>query len=206
MKSPTQTKPVIGILGGVGAGKSAAAAEFAKLGCRVIDADEIGHNVLAEEAVRREIVQAWGAEVLDSDGCVDRRKLGEIVFGKPAELARLNALMYPRIGQRIAGQIALAQADASVRAVVLDAAVLLEARWDSLCTHLVYIDADAARRQSRVSNRGWSGPRWKARENSQISLDTKRERCDYYVDNSSSVSHLGEQIREIFNKIVRITG
>jgi dephospho-CoA kinase len=195
-------KPVIGILGGVGSGKSTAAAEFAALGCRLVDADRIGHELLTEPDVLAEVRRRWGDGVLGPDAKVSRAALAEVVFRSPAELEALNAILQPRIRRRMESAIAEAQADESAKAVVLDAAVLLEAGWDDLCTHLVFISAPALDRRRRVAeSRHWSGEVWEAREKSQISLDKKASRCDYTLDNRLGASFLREQVRVIFHRI-----
>ena len=195
-------KPVIGIVGGVGAGKSTAAGEFAALGCRLIDADRIGHELLGEPDVLAEIRRRWGDAVLGPDAQVAREALAEVVFRGPAELEALNAIMHPRIRRRIQRAIADAQADESVEAVVLDAAVIFEAGWDDLCTHLVFVSAPAEDRRRRVAeSRHWSGEKWAAREKSQISLDKKAVRCNHVIDNRSSGPRLCEQVRQIFHRI-----
>jgi dephospho-CoA kinase len=86
--------------------------------------------------------------------------------------------------------------------MALDAAVLLEAGWDQLCTHLVFVAAPARQRQRRVRQRGWDARSWRQREKIQIPLDSKIGRCYYTIDNSSSVSHLCEAVRELFHGIV----
>jgi len=197
-------KPVIGLVGGIGAGKSTVAAELARLGCAVVDADAIGHELLVDPSIRQEIRDRWGDGVFAPDGSVDRRRLGGIVFADRGELDRLEAIMHPRIGRRLVEAIGRARSDPAVAAVVVDAAVLLEAGWDRLCTHLVYVGADEETRRRRVqAGRGWDRQKWLAREKSQISLDKKRRGCQYYVDNSSSVSRLGEHVRGIFREIVQ---
>jgi dephospho-CoA kinase len=207
VRKPRKAKAVIGIIGGVGAGKSTAAAEFGRLGCAVIDADAIGHRLLAEAPVRRRIVRRWGRRVLDATGQVDRKVLAKVIFRGASELAALNAILHPLIRRRMARQVAAARKDAAVPAVVIDAAVLLEAGWDDLCTHLVFVSADAKARASRVATRpGWGRAAWREREKTQISLDKKLKRCHYVVDNSSSVSHLCKQVRRIFRQIVPIAG
>jgi dephospho-CoA kinase len=197
--------PVIGLLGGIGSGKSAAAGCFAELGAAVIDADELGHQALEEPEVRQAILQRWGEGVLTA-GRVDRRRVGEIVFADASQLAFLNALTHPRIARLIARRLAAARADASVPAVVLDAAVLLEAGWDRFCTHRVFVQAPPSQRAARVGRRGWDESAWREREKSQISLDTKAAQCQYTIDNSSSLSCLREQVHRILHKITRPTG
>ena len=202
MGNASATKPVIGLVGGVGAGKSTVAAAFARLGCLVIDADSIGHEVMEMPGVRNQLRKLWGNGILDAQGKVDRARVAEVVFADPAQLARLNVVVHPLIAERIVQAIKSAQGDPLVRAAVLDAAVVLEAGWDKFCTHLVYVHAADEARAARVACRGWDRQRWEACEKMQISLDKKRKRCDYYIDNSSSVSHLGEQIRELFGRIL----
>ncbi len=195
-------KPVIGIVGGVGAGKTAAAGEFAALGCRLIDADKIGHELLREPDVLAEVRRRWGDAVLGLDGQVVRAALAEVVFHSPAELAALNAILHPRIRRAMELAITDAQADESVKAVVMDAAVLLEAGWDDLCTHRVFVSAPADDRRRRVAqSRHWSDETWAAREKSQISLDTKASVCEYTLDNRLGASFLREQVRVIFHRI-----
>ena len=195
-------KPVIGVVGGVGSGKSTAAAEFAALGCAVIDADAIGHDVLARAEVKEMIRQRWGQAAFGSDGQVDREALAEAVFQSKADLEALNGIAHPPIGLEIRRRLDEALADPGVPAVVLDAAVMFESGWDRACTHLVFVDAPAEQRQARAARRGWDRQRWLRRENSQISLDTKRARCYFTLDNSSGVPHLREQVRTVFQSVV----
>jgi dephospho-CoA kinase len=203
-----ETKPVIGLVGGVGAGKSTAAAELARLGCMVIDGDAIGHEVLDRGEVIDRIVEMWGpGTLLKAPGGgrqIDRASLGRMVFGDPRELERLNGLTHPLIRAEIERQVEAGRRDPAVRAIVLDAAVLLEARWDQLCTHVVFVRAPDEQRQERVAReRGWNERSWRQREKMQIPLDSKIGRCYYSIDNSSSVSHLCEAIRELFHGIVK---
>ena len=210
---------MIGLVGGVAAGKSTAAGEFARLGAAVVDGDAIGHRLLGAPAVQRAIRRRWGARVFslgqrgspargraDSpgrDAAVDRAALGRIVFADPRELAALDGILHPRIRREMTRQIAAARRKASVPAVVVDAAVLFEAGWDDLCTAVVFVDSPASARARRAaSGKGWHRARWRKRENSQISLDKKRRNSDYIMDNSFGVSRLRDQVRQIFLKIV----
>ncbi len=196
-------KPVIGLVGGVGAGKSTVAAAFAELGCAVIDADAIGHDVIQTPAVRDAMVERWGRGILGENGRVDRSAVAAIVFDDEAELAFLNELMHPRIAGHIAERVDQLRKDPDVSAIVLDAAVMLEAGWDHQCDVLVFVDApEGVRRQRVLSSRGWSENTWRERENSQFSVDRKAASCDHRVRNSLSESHLREQVRTLFHRIV----
>lgn len=199
---PLKSKPVIGILGGVGAGKSTVAAEFGKLGCAVIDGDRIGQELLDQDEVKSLLRQAFGATIFGPDGWVDRQGLARRVFKHSSELDVLNSIMQSRIRKQMERLIDQAQKDPQIPAIVMDAAIMLEAGWDDLCTELVFVSSPADARERRVSQRGWDRQTWEDREKTQISLDRKRQRCYFTLDNSSSVSYLVEQIRELFNQIV----
>jgi len=194
---------VIGLVGGIGAGKTTVAARLAQLGCAVIDADGIGHEVLDDREVRRRVRERWPDVPLTGDGRIDRKGLGKIVFSDPAALAALSVILHPPMGREISRRIAAAQADPPVAAVVLDAAVLFEAGWDAFCTHRLFVDAPSAARARNVAQgRGWDEATWRARENSQISLDTKRSRCDYVIGNHSDLAYLNKQVDEFFTRVV----
>jgi len=203
MSKQTPGKPVIGIVGGIGAGKSTVAAELVRLGCPLVDGDAVGHALLAEEDVRSEVRERWGQGAFAPDGSVDREALARIVFSDAGELEALNRILHPRIRKRMQEQIARSRGDPSAPAVVVDAAVLFEAGWDDLCTHLVFVEAPGPARARRARQaRGWEPAVWRSREKMQISLDKKAARCHHMVRNSSSVGRLREQVRGLFSQIV----
>lgn len=200
--NPDKIKPVIGLAGGIGAGKSLVADEFARLGCEVIDGDAIGHELLSLPEVCQMLRHQWGDGIFNPDGSVNRQALGRIVFDDRDALDRLNGILHPLIRRRIEERIAMADRNAAVPAIVLDAAVLFEAKWDDLCTHLVFVQAPGDSRAARVVQRGWDRRTWASRENSQISLDKKAARCQYSIDNSSSEFYLREQVHQLFRQLV----
>jgi dephospho-CoA kinase len=118
-------KPVVGLIGAIGGGKSTAARCFAARGGFVIDADALGHEALRRPEVVAALVARWGGGVRKPDGSLDRRAIGKIVFADPAERSALEALVFPHIGKRAVEEIARGIADPTARFVVLDAAVLL---------------------------------------------------------------------------------
>ena len=203
MSEASANKPVIGIVGGVGAGKTTVASEFGKLGCAVIDADQIGHELLGDRDIREQLRNRWGENIFDTSGAVNRKALAAIVFRDETEPAALNAIMHGRIRECLRERIAEAVENSDIAAVVLDAPVLIEAGWASLCTHLIFVKSSDAERLMRVrASRCWDEATWRRRENLQKSLDTKARMCDYTIDNSSSVSRLVAQIRSLFQEIV----
>jgi len=199
----SSAKPIIGLVGGVGCGKSAAAAQFAALGCAVIDADAIGHDLLTQKNIRRQLDSKWGPRVFRADGSVNRAALAAIVFSDASQLEVLNDIMRDPLGRRIAESIDQAQSDPAIPAIVLDAAILFEAGWDRLCSHTLFVSAPEKLRQLRAAAKGLSESSWRDREKSQISLDRKADNCYGAIDNSSTVSHLREQVSRFLEDLGR---
>ena len=201
--SKLRTNPLIGIVGGIAAGKSCVAAEFGKLGCAVIDADAVAYAVLEDDPVRDEIIRQFGPGALNETGRIDRTKLGNIVFADGEKLAMLNRIIHPRVFQRIEALLARYGHDAGVRAVVLDMPLLFEVGWAQRCDRIVFVHCTQERRWERAKRtRGWTGQEVKNRENFQISLDTKKTLADNTIDNNSEFSTLVRQIKFIFSDVV----
>jgi len=200
-KSPPP--PVIGLLGGVGAGKSAVAGHFARLGCAVVDADRLGHAVLRQPAVREAVVRRFGAAVLDAEGEVDRGRLGRLVFENRESLEALEAIVDPELWRRVAEAVEAARGT-DVPAVVLDAALILEKGLDSRCDFLVYVECPPEVRHRRAAQaRGWEPAEVARREAAQVSLKAKQGRADYMVENRTSPEHTLEQVRQVLARVRR---
>lgn len=200
MTDATSSIPVVGLVGGVGSGKSFVAAECQRQGCAVIDADAIGHAVLQSPEVRDALVAALGEGIV-VDGVIDRRVVGHIVFSSPEALAQLNAIMHPVMGVEMARQIAAHRQAGGVCAIVLDAAVLFEAGWDRQCDTVVFVDAPRAERIARVAERGWDEAELDRREKAQIMLDKKRALCDHVLVNHASDSRLSKPVKQLLSRI-----
>lgn len=195
MSDPTARKPVIGLVGGIGAGKSAAAAAMARRGGRIVDGDQLGHEALELPDVKRQLVERWGKQVLKPNGAVNRRAIAGIVFDQPAELKALEAMVFPHIGRRAREEIVAAQADPAVRFVVLDAAVMLEAGWAGACDRIVFVDASRGVRLARLAARsGWTQTEVAAREAAQLAPEAKRTRADAVLANDGTPAELQEHV------------
>ena len=194
-------KPVIGLIGGIGSGKSRVAELLARRGARVLSGDQAGHEALRQPEVKARVVERWGPGVLDEHGEVDRRRLAARVFADPAERRALEAIAWPWIGRRLREQVEAARADPAVRLILLDAAVLLEAGWDGVCDRLVYVDAPRDVRLRRLAEqRGWSAKEVTAREEAQLPLTEKARRADDVLDNSGPPEALARQVDELLQK------
>lgn len=196
---------ILGLLGGVASGKSLVAGQLERLGAGVLDADRAGHEVLRMPEVERAARERWGEAVFGPDGHIDRPKLAAIVFAPPPkgpeERRFLEELTHPRIG-RVLEEEAKGLAAAGFPAAILDAPLLLEAGWDSLCDRLIFVDAPRQLRLARALARGWSEKEFAGREGVQESLDSKRKRADVVVENSGSPEETQAQIERLWPSLI----
>ncbi len=193
---------MIGVIGGIGSGKSVVAAELARRGGSLIVADKLGHEALREPDVKQRVVQRWGKELLDPEGEIDRKKLGAIVFAETSELRELEKLVFPFIGRRIHEEIDKANRDAAVRFIVLDAAVMVEAEWDRHCDLVVFVEAARPIRLERLrKQRGWNELHVAAREQAQMPLEDKRRRAHAVLTNDGKPEELARPIEALLERL-----
>jgi dephospho-CoA kinase len=198
--SKSKKKPIIGILGGVGSGKTAIAAEFGKLGCAVIDADEIAHELLDKPSVKKKTTARFGKAILNPRGKISRRKLAGIVFADVRKIAALGRILHPLVLQQVRKRIKRAKGQKLVKAIVLDMPLLMEVGWAKRCDRLIFVECKAKIRAKRARKAGL-GP-LKNREKFQISLYKKKSIADNTIDNNSGFSALAGQVTDIFSGIV----
>ena len=190
--------PVLGLIGAIGAGKTTAAAAFANRGGLAIDCDRLGHVALAQPEVLGKLVVRWGKGIVQSDGAPDRRAIGAIVFADAAERGFLESVAFPAIGALARIEIAKAAGDATVRFVVLDAAVLLEAGWGDFCDRIVYVDAPREVRLARVLARSrWTEAEMARREAAQWSAERRMARADAVIVNGGAPSKLQAAVERL---------
>lgn len=195
---------VIGLVGGIGSGKSVASAMLAELGAEVINADVVGHEVYEPGKPGFDaIVAEFGAEVVGADGRIDRKKLGPMVFADGAKLERLNAIVHPLIRAEIERRIRRARDAGVVRAVVVEAAILLEAGWRSLVDQVWVI---SARREDVVerlaAQRGMAASETDARMAKQMTDAERRSVADVVIENDGSLDELRARLTGLWHAVV----
>jgi dephospho-CoA kinase len=195
------TKPVVGLIGGMGSGKSLVAEALARCGAKVVSGDELGHEALRQPDILTRAVERWGSGVLDQKGAIDRRRVAQIVFADPQQRRALEELVFPWIQRRIQEEIAAAQADPGIALVVLDAAIMLEAGWSEACDRLIFVDAPRDLRLKRLADqRGWSAAEVEAREQAQMPLAEKQRRADVSLNNTGSPEQLLVQVKDLLRR------
>jgi dephospho-CoA kinase len=196
-------KPIIGIAGGIGSGKSFVARLFANEGCLVLCADDQVRALYADPEVKRTLREWWGDGVFNSRGDVDRRAVALRVFDRPDEKKRLEDLIHPRVAAMRDAAMAAAADDAQVLAFVWDIPLLFEVGLSDRCDAIVFVDAPLEQRLARVrQTRGWEETELLRREKLQHPLDKKRRMSNYVLENTADVGFAKRQVREILSQIL----
>lgn len=190
---------IVGLTGGTGTGKTSISAIFAKSGFEVIDYDKVTREVYAKGSdCLNEITKVFGKKVLNTDGTLNRRALGEIVFGDKEALELLNKTVYKYILAYTSETIE----NSDGKKLLLDAPTLFEAGLNDKCDFVVGVIADKETRAERVSKRdNLKKEKVYERINSQKSDDFYRENCDFIIENNSSTDALNEQTTIVLRSI-----
>lgn len=208
--SVSRSVPVIGLVGGVGSGKSSVAKYAAanwvaeRLPLLMIDGDAVGHEVLREPETKEQLREVFGESIFQPDGEIDRGAVAKLVFGtEPVHQQhrrKLESVVHPRIRARIK-QI-IEQAPGQYSAVLLDAAVLLESGWRDVCDAVVFVDTPRERRLQFVQSRSWSEGELDRREASQFPLEQKRRLSDFVIENTGTLEAVGQQLLKILSQLL----
>ena len=195
-------RPIIGLVGGVGAGKSSVAKLFGQAGCCVVDSDELVRVAYTHPAVKRAIVDHFGGDYLDQRGEVDRPALARLVFRQPEQRRFLEELIHPIVNKARVEIMDAGARDEATIAYVWDSPLLMETRLDRLCDTVVFVDAPEADRARRVLGRGWDAGELSRREKAQIALDIKRDRADHVLNNGDASPADAEAVAVVLKTIM----
>ncbi len=192
---------IIGVTGGVGAGKSMVLAYLEEqYGARIIRADDLGHQVMEPgEPAYEKILQEFGREILQPDGRIDRKALGDLVFADAEQRARLNGIIHPAVRVRILELLAEVRQNGRAYAAV-EAALFLEENYGAFCDETWYIYTGEAERRARLKeSRGYTDERVSRMFASQKSHEEFLRGCDAMIDNSGSAQETYRQIDRRMN-------
>ena len=198
-----------GLTGGIATGKSTVAGMMRELGCRVVDADEIAHQMIEPGGeVYSEVLHEFGRGILGPDGRIERPRLAEIVFAEPARLARLNQIVHPAVIASQYAQLASIQREDPHALAVVEAALLIETGIYSLLDFLIVTWCTPKQQLARLTHgnagRGLSLEQARQRIAAQMPLEEKRRLADAEVDCSGNLDRTREQVVELVAKLKRV--
>ena len=190
---------VIGLTGGIGSGKTTVSGFLEELGAEVIDADKVGHvTYLPDMPAWRDLIDTWGEDLLQPNREIDRKKLGAIVFSDPANLEKLNSIVHPRMRDIMNDRIEAFRGEGK-RVVVVDAAILIEAKWTSLVDEVWVTDAPEDVVVQRVMARnGWEEEQVRSRMASQMPAEERQSYADVVIDTDATLDEVRERVRAAF--------
>ena len=194
---------VIGIAGGIASGKSTIAEMLELLGADVIDADKICHQLINTKDIAHEITKRWGNKLQDSHGKIKRHALAEIVFSDREKVSALNSIIHPKVIEQIKSRISKLQDDAATKAIVLDAALLVESNLIDICDIMLFVDTEKNTCRTRVqSSRKWPSDEIAKREKFQGLLQQKRNIADVIINNNHSKEDTSNQIKNFWCQFI----
>ena len=193
---------VIGLTGGIGSGKSTVSQFLAELGAVILNADEVGHEAFKPDTeLWRQVVAAFGRQIVTHDGNIDRKKLGDIVFGNAESLSRLNQIMHPRMYALVKAQLEEYRRQGT-RVIVLEAPLLLEAGWTPLVDEVWVTTASEATVLKRLEERtGLSPAESLTRIRSQLSSAERVRHADVVINTDCDLDGLRSRVTELWQKL-----
>jgi dephospho-CoA kinase len=199
-------KPIIGLAGGIGAGKSFIAQMFAEAGCMVISSDDIIRQAYKDSMIKQTLRKWWGGMIFSPDGEIDRSAVARKVFSRPEDRKKLEQLLHPYANQIRERQMQAAGDDVNIKAFVWDTPLLMETGLNRLCDKVVFVDTPKEIRLGRVKEgRNWSEAELDERENLQMPLDKKKEISDYCISNTADADYARGQVRDTLTRILAET-
>jgi dephospho-CoA kinase len=196
---------IIGLTGGIGAGKSVVGGMLAGLGAHVIDTDKVGHRVYeAGSEGFRQLVAAFGPEIVAADGSIDRKRLGAIVFADAEQRGRLNAIVHPLIFGEIMREIGERRAAGFTGHVVLEAPILVEAKGTGLVDQIWVVTAPRETVRARLTaSRAMTDEEIQARVAAQLDDGERRKHADVVIENDGDVVSLRARVEAAWHRLPR---
>ena len=189
---------IIGITGGVGAGKSEILSFIrGNYSCEIYLADEVAHKIKEKgEPCYEQLVTLLGREILDEDGQINKLKMAAIIFGDEKILKKVNEIIHPGVKEYILARIREAKEKQEVKLFFIEAALLIEAGYQEIVDELWYIYADKDVRIKRLQeHRGYSREKIDQIMNNQLSEEIFFKTCDFVIDNSGKIEDSYNQIQ-----------
>ncbi|MCK4547355.1 MAG: dephospho-CoA kinase [Candidatus Eisenbacteria sp.] len=197
---------VVGITGGIASGKTTIAKELEKLGAVLVDADQIGHDVVDNVAeVRDRLREAFGDSIFDAQDRIDRSRLGERVFGDGDALGRLNAIVHPHLLEELRSRVEHLASGPGGKVIVIDAALLVEWKAQEWLDYLVVVESGAERQLERICSRdGLTREEARGRISSQVGADERAAVADEIIGNDAGLDDLARAAHDLWLRLEAI--
>ena len=189
---------VIGVTGGVGAGKSFVLSIIEEeFDAKLLHADEIAQQLTEpEHSCYERIVEEFGTGILKEDQTIDRNQLAEIVFGDPSALKKLNHIVHPMVKEYIQGEISCILLEDPAKIIVIEAALLIEDHYEEICDEIWYVKADEEIRRKRLKeNRNYTDERIDKIIKSQLKESEFEKNCQRIINNNGNIEKTRQEIK-----------
>lgn len=193
----------VGLTGGYATGKTCVARELERLGCRVIYADNLGHAVIEPDGqAYAQTVEAFGPEILNADGSIDRKKLGQVVFHSPELLTTLSGFVHPAVIRLEEQMVQQFQAEDPTGIAVVEAAILIETGRDAVFDRIILTVCDEEIQIQRGIKRDQlSRPEVTARIAKQLPVEEKKARADFVIDTTGPKNETVKQVQKVYREL-----
>ncbi len=202
----SSSKTIVALTGGIGSGKSQVARLFAEWGAEVVDADDLARAVVAPGSPGlAKTVEAFGAEILKSDGTLDRSKLGSIVFSDSERRKRLEEIVHPLVRQLWLSRLKTLEETSAASVIVYTVPLFFESKFEyPEIAYVVHVAAPEHLRTSRVTARdGCTAESVRARMKAQLSDEEKNSRSDFVIINDGTLDELRHRSHAVFESLLR---
>ncbi len=198
----------IGLTGGIGSGKSTVAQILGEFGAPILDADKVAHTTYAPGAPAYDaVVAAFGDDIVASDRTIDRKKLGAIVFGSPERLNQLTSIVWPATRDSIRRNVAELRASGAKLPIVVEAAILIEANWQSLFDEIWLVRASREQVIARIERqRGLKPAETEARIRAQLSDEERAKHASLVIENNGSIEDMRDLLKTVWAEALKRNG
>jgi dephospho-CoA kinase len=198
----------IGLTGGIGSGKSTVAQILGEFGAPILDADKVAHTTYAPGGPAYDaVIAAFGEQVLAPDRTIDRKKLGAIVFGNPERLDKLTSIVWPATFEGIRRNVTELRAGGAKLPIVVEAAILIEAKWQPLFDEIWLVRAPREQVVTRIEiQRGLKPAETEARIRAQLSDEERAKHATLVIDNNGSIKELRDRLKKIWAAALKRNG
>lgn len=196
---------VIGLTGNLGAGKTTVAKMFQKLGARILNADQMAHELISPRgACFKEVVRSFGEEIL-TNGKIDRQKLARIVFNDSKKIARLNKIIHPKVIQQISEEISRERKlKRHAALIIVEAALLIESGLHKFVDEIIVVKTNHRLQLARIlKQRGISKQEALKRLKMQMAFKEKMKYANVVIDNRGRLSQTQKQVEDIWQRIIQ---